>query len=104
RWDYSKPAYLDALKHLTDLKEEGKIKTLALTNFDTEWFHTILENGIQIVSNQVKNSVVDIRPQQRMAELCQLKAVKLITSLSLSLTHTQRHSFSYAHIIFLVEL
>ncbi|CAL9209530.1 unnamed protein product [Musa hybrid cultivar] len=52
-WDYSKPAYLDALKHLTDLKEEGKIKTLALTNFDTEWLHTILENGIQIVSNQM---------------------------------------------------
>ncbi|THU56395.1 hypothetical protein C4D60_Mb11t16810 [Musa balbisiana] len=53
KWDYSKPAYLEALKHLTDLKEEGKIKTLALTNFDTEWLHTILENGIQIVSNQM---------------------------------------------------
>ncbi|KAM1310071.1 hypothetical protein ACFX2H_006685 [Malus domestica] len=35
-WDYANTGYLDALKHLTDLKEEGKIKTVALTNFDTE--------------------------------------------------------------------
>ncbi|XP_073117063.1 uncharacterized protein [Elaeis guineensis] len=79
RWDYSNPGYLDALKHQTDLKEEGKIKTIALTNFDTERLHIILENGIPVVSNQVQHSVVDMRPQQRMAELCQLTGVKLIT-------------------------
>ncbi|KAI3832693.1 hypothetical protein MKW98_002239 [Papaver atlanticum] len=78
-WDYSNTGYLDALKHLTDLKEEGKIKTVALTNFDTERLHIILENGIPIVSNQVQHSIVDMRPQQRMAELCQLTGVKLIT-------------------------
>ncbi|GKU93885.1 hypothetical protein SLEP1_g7443 [Rubroshorea leprosula] len=86
RWDYSNPGYLDALKHLTDLKEEGlflpvpsKIKTLALTNFDTERLQIVLENGIPIVSNQVQHSIVDMRPQQKMVELCQLSGVKLIT-------------------------
>ncbi|KAL8268627.1 hypothetical protein R6Q59_002425 [Mikania micrantha] len=78
-WDYSNSGYLDALKHLTDLKEEGKIKTVALTNFDTERLQIILENGIPVVSNQVQHSLVDMRPQQRMAELCQLTGVKLIT-------------------------
>ncbi|KAJ3681567.1 hypothetical protein LUZ60_016056 [Juncus effusus] len=78
-WDYSNLGYLDALKNLTDLKEEGKIKTVALTNFDTERLHIILENGIPIVSNQVQHSIVDMRPQQRMAELCQLSGVQLIT-------------------------
>ncbi|KAJ4775640.1 Voltage-gated potassium channel subunit beta-1 [Rhynchospora pubera] len=78
-WDYSNPGYLDALKHITDLKEEGKIKTVALTNFDTERLHIILENGIPVVSNQVQHSIVDMRPQQRMAELCQLTGVQLIT-------------------------
>lgn len=29
---------------------------------------------------QVQHSIVDMRPQQRMAELCQLTGVKLITS------------------------
>eukprot|EP00268_Persea_americana_P027287 TRINITY_DN26707_c0_g2_i1.p1 TRINITY_DN26707_c0_g2~~TRINITY_DN26707_c0_g2_i1.p1 ORF type:complete len:267 (+),score=33.43 TRINITY_DN26707_c0_g2_i1:115-915(+) len=91
-WDYSNPGYLDALKHLADLKEEGKIKTLALTNFDTERLQIILENGIPIVSNQVQHSIVDMRPQQRMAELCQLTGVKLITSLSLSLSLTRTHT------------
>ncbi|VFQ94164.1 unnamed protein product [Cuscuta campestris] len=84
-WDYSNLGYLDALKHLTDLKEEGKIKTVALTNFDTERLHIILENGIPVVSNQVQHSIVDMRPQQKMAELCLQFGVKLITSLSLSL-------------------
>ncbi|XP_022755964.1 flagellar radial spoke protein 5 isoform X2 [Durio zibethinus] len=78
-WDYSNPGYLDALKHLTDLKEEGKIKTVALTNFDTERLQIILENGIPVVSNQVQHSIVDMRPQQKMAELCKLTGVKLIT-------------------------
>ncbi|KAB5541694.1 hypothetical protein DKX38_014668 [Salix brachista] len=79
-WDYSNTGYLDALKHLNDLKEEGKIKTVALTNFDTERLQIILENGIPVVSNQVQHSLVDMRPQQKMAELCQLTGVKLITS------------------------
>ncbi|KAG4978583.1 hypothetical protein JHK86_038057 [Glycine max] len=78
-WDYSNPGYLDALKHLTDLKEEGKIKTVALTNFDTERLQIILENEVPVVSNQVQHSLVDMRPQQRMAELCQHTGVKLIT-------------------------
>ncbi|KAF5727521.1 hypothetical protein HS088_TW22G01214 [Tripterygium wilfordii] len=78
-WDYSNPGYIDALKHLTDLKEEGKIKTVALTNFDTERLHIILENGVPVVSNQVQHSIVDMRPQRKMAELCNLTGVKLIT-------------------------
>lgn len=78
-WDYSNPGYLDALKHLTDLKGEGKIKTIALTNFDTERLQIILDHEIPIVSNQVQHSIIDMRPQQKMAELCQLTGVKLIT-------------------------
>ncbi|KAL1204157.1 Flagellar radial spoke protein 5 [Cardamine amara subsp. amara] len=78
-WDYAIDGYLDALKHLTDLKEEGKIKTIGLTNFDTEKLKIILENGIPVVSNQVQHSIVDMRPQQRMAQLCKLSGVKLIT-------------------------
>ncbi|PWA43367.1 norsolorinic acid reductase B [Artemisia annua] len=58
-WDYSNNGYLDALKQLTDLKEEGKIKTVALTNFDTEWLQIILENGIPIISNLMFQSFWD---------------------------------------------
>ncbi|KAB2614985.1 hypothetical protein D8674_021573 [Pyrus ussuriensis x Pyrus communis] len=78
-WDYANTSYLDALKHLTDLKEGGKIKTVAL------------ENEIPVVSNQVQHSIVDMRPQQKMAELCQLTGVKLITQFCYSNTFCCRY-------------
>jgi aryl-alcohol dehydrogenase-like predicted oxidoreductase len=78
-WDYSDNAYLDALKHLCDLQDEGKIRHLALTNFDTEHLRVILDNGIPIVSNQVQYSLVDQRPEMRMAEFCRDHAITLLT-------------------------
>ena len=44
-WDYDDAGYLDALKHLTDLQHEGRIKHLALTNFGTAYLRTIIEQG-----------------------------------------------------------
>eukprot|EP00850_Spirogloea_muscicola_P019113 SM000183S04007 [mRNA] locus=s183:259435:262645:- [translate_table: standard] len=79
QWDYDVSGYIDALKHLTDLKEEGKLKTVALTNFDTRRLQTILENKIPVVSNQVQHSIVDMRPQQDMVEICKLMGVQFIT-------------------------
>lgn len=40
-WDYGDMRYLDALRRLADLREAGKIRHLALTNFDTEHLETI---------------------------------------------------------------
>ena len=69
-WDYKNDGYLDALKHLSDLQQEGKIRHLALTNFDTERLSVIADHGIRIVSNQVQYSLVDRRPEVRMARFC----------------------------------
>ncbi|KAL5710690.1 hypothetical protein ACHQM5_021224 [Ranunculus cassubicifolius] len=62
-----------------DMLQFRIIKTLGVTNFDTEKLQIILENGIPIVSNQVQHSIVDMRPQQKMVELCKLNGIKLIT-------------------------
>ncbi len=78
-WDYQNPAYLDALQHLSDLQAEGKIRHLALTNFDTKHLQIILEHGIKIVSNQVQFSLVDQRPIAQMIPLCQAHGVQLLT-------------------------
>jgi aryl-alcohol dehydrogenase-like predicted oxidoreductase len=78
-WDYGNRAYLDALKHLTDLQHEGKIRHLALTNFDTEHLRIITEAGIRIVSNQVQYSIVDRRPELRMAAFCSAHGISLLT-------------------------
>lgn len=77
-WDYRDPNYLDALKHMADLQQEGKIRHLALTNFDTEHLKIILEQGIPIVSNQVQYSLIDRRPEVQMAPFCQQHNVKLL--------------------------
>jgi aryl-alcohol dehydrogenase-like predicted oxidoreductase len=69
-WDYSDESYLEALDHLADLKQEGKICHLALTNFDTERLRIIADHGVPIVSNQVQYSLVDRRPEARMAAFC----------------------------------
>lgn len=78
-WDYADRNYLDALKHLADLQQEGKIRHLALTNFDTERLRLITEAGIRIVSNQVQYSIVDQRPAARMAAFCQQHGIALLT-------------------------
>ncbi len=78
-WDYADDRYLDALKHLTDLKEEGKIRHLGLTNFDTEHLRIIIEHGVEIVSNQVQFSLIDRRPEIAMSPFCQEHGIQLLS-------------------------
>jgi len=77
-WDYGDQSYLDALKHLADLQHEGKIRHLALTNFDTERLRVIADHGIRIVSNQVQYSLIDRRPEARMAAFCREHSITLL--------------------------
>lgn len=78
-WEYRDPNYLDALKYMVELQNAGKIKHLALTNFDTEHLQIITAAGIKIVSNQVQFSLVDRRPQVNMVNFCQEHDIKLFT-------------------------
>jgi aryl-alcohol dehydrogenase-like predicted oxidoreductase len=65
-WDYNNPYYMDALKYLSDLRDEGLIKYLGLTNFDTDRMQIINDEGVQIVSNQIQYSIIDRRPEVKM--------------------------------------
>ena len=77
-WDYADRRYLDALARLADLRDAGAIRHLGLTNFDTERLAGILDHGIRIVSNQVQFSLIDRRPEVRMAPLCRARGVQLL--------------------------
>lgn len=76
-WEYQNNNYLDALRYMAELQSEGKIKHLALTNFDTEHLKIILDNDLKIVSNQVQFSLVDRRPLVQMTQFCQERDIKL---------------------------
>ncbi|MFM2431777.1 MAG: hypothetical protein RLZZ511_2990 [Cyanobacteriota bacterium] len=77
-WDYADTQYLDALKYLADLQAEGKIRHLALTNFDTVHLQKVLDAGIPIVANQVQFSLVDQRPLREMIPLCQARGIHIL--------------------------
>jgi aryl-alcohol dehydrogenase-like predicted oxidoreductase len=78
-WDYRDDSYLDALKHLSDLRDAGKIRHIALTNFDTKHLQTIVDAGIHVVSNQVQFSLIDRRPEVHLIDYCKQRNVKLLT-------------------------
>jgi aryl-alcohol dehydrogenase-like predicted oxidoreductase len=78
-WDYRDQRFLDALRHLADLRDAGKIRHLALTNFDTERLALIVDQGIRVVSNQVQYSLIDRRPAAKMAAFCAEHGISLLT-------------------------
>jgi diketogulonate reductase-like aldo/keto reductase/enamine deaminase RidA (YjgF/YER057c/UK114 family) len=77
-WQYSHPSWVDCLYWLQELKEEGMIKYLGLTNFDTAHLQIIVNSGIEVVSNQVCYSLLDQRPAGKMTELCFQHTIKLL--------------------------
>lgn len=77
-WTFADPRWLDALFHLDELRQEGLIKHLGLTNFDTAHLRIAITSGIPIVSNQVSFSLVDRRAAGAMSALCVAHGVKLL--------------------------
>jgi aryl-alcohol dehydrogenase-like predicted oxidoreductase/enamine deaminase RidA (YjgF/YER057c/UK114 family) len=69
-WSYADPSYLDCLFWLQELRDEGLIRHLGLTNFDTAHLRMVLTSGIEVVSNQVSFSLLDRRAQGAMTDLC----------------------------------
>ena len=77
-WDYNNPYYMDALKYLTDLRDNGIIKNIGLTNFDTERVQIMMDADLPIVSNQIQYSIIDRRPEVKMIPFCQKHDISLL--------------------------
>ncbi len=77
-WDYNNPYYMDALKYLADLRDNGIIKNIGLTNFDTERIQIIMDAELPIVSNQIQYSIIDRRPEVKMIPFCQKNDIRLL--------------------------
>ncbi len=77
-WDYNNPYYMDAVKYLTDLKDNGIIKNIGLTNFDTERLQIMMDANLPIVSNQIQYSIIDRRPEVKMIPFCQKQGISLL--------------------------
>ena len=78
-WNYADPSYLDTLQILEELKAEGLIRYLGVTNVDTAHLGIMLNSGVEIVSNQVCFSLLDQRARANgMLELCAERGITLI--------------------------
>ncbi|MBK6485908.1 MAG: aldo/keto reductase [Gemmatimonadetes bacterium] len=74
-WDYAIPGVVEAARYLATLREEGKIRQLGVTNFDTPHLARLLDAGIPIISHQVQYSLLDRRAAGDMAALCAAREV-----------------------------
>tara|TARA_R110002073_G_scaffold57778_4_gene146694 strand:- start:103180 stop:104628 length:1449 start_codon:yes stop_codon:yes gene_type:complete len=77
-WQYENPSWLDGLFYLKELKEEGLIKHIGVTNFDSAHLRIALASGIPIVSNQICHSLIDQRANGQMTAVCNEYGVKLL--------------------------
>jgi aryl-alcohol dehydrogenase-like predicted oxidoreductase/enamine deaminase RidA (YjgF/YER057c/UK114 family) len=77
-WTFEHPGYLDAITELANLRTQGVIQHIGLTNFDTAHLRVLLAHGLPIASNQVCLSLLDRRATGPMTRLCLERGVKLL--------------------------
>ncbi len=77
-WRYFDPSWLDALFELDELRKQGVITALGLTNFDAAHLNMVIQSGIQVVSNQVSYSLIDRRAAGEMTEVCHSHDIQLL--------------------------
>ena len=69
-WQFEHPGYLDAMAVLEDLRREGLVAHLGVTNFDTDHLRVLVGQGHRIASNQVCFSLLDRRAAGAMTAFC----------------------------------
>ncbi|PHN08150.1 aldo/keto reductase [Flavilitoribacter nigricans] len=77
-WNYADPAWLDDLFWLQELREEGLIRHLGLTNFDAAHLNLVIHSGIRVVSNQISYSLIDQRAAVAMTQVCREHGIKIL--------------------------
>jgi len=77
-WNYADPSWLETLDDLQDLKRDGLIGELGLTNVDTAHLRMVRMSGIEVVSNQVSFSLLDQRAAAGLAPYCAASGVRLL--------------------------
>lgn len=78
-WNFSLPRWRDTALWLDMLRRGGRMSHLGVTNFDVAHLEPLLDDGLEIVSNQVQYSLLDRRPEHGMVALCRHRGLVLLT-------------------------
>jgi len=77
-WNYADPIWLETLFDLQELRTQGLIRHLGLTNIDTAHLGVVVASGIDVVSNQVSFSLLDQRAAGGLGPFCVEHGVQLL--------------------------
>jgi len=77
-WDYAVPGCVETAGYLQRLQVKGKIRHLAVTNFDQQHLAEIVDAGIKVISCQTQYSVFDRRPEKGMLDYCRRNKIAQI--------------------------
>ena len=69
-WNYEANHYLHAMRELFALKDEGKIRHIGITNFDTAKTKEFTDAGFKPASTQVQYSLLDRRVELSLGKYC----------------------------------
>ena len=83
-WRYEDERYLDALRALNDLRVEGLIGGIGLTNFDAAHLDLVARYGIEVTSNQVSFSLIDRRAAGELSDVARQHGIGLLAYGTLS--------------------
>lgn len=68
--DYAEPGYVETVQELVAAAEDGLIRCVGVTNFDTKRLREMTDAGVRISLNQIQYSVLDPRPEMHMTQFC----------------------------------
>lgn len=77
-WDYRVPGLEMMTDRLLKAQQDGKIRLLGATNFNSDQVSQFLAQGIPLVSLQTQYSLLDRRPEKRMTGLSAESGVVLL--------------------------
>ena len=78
-WDFSVPGAVETALVLGELRDQGKIAHLGVTNFNVTQLAQLVDAGVSFLTNQVQYSLLDRRPERRMIEYCRQHDMHILT-------------------------
>ncbi len=69
------PGFIDAALILKELKNEGKIDRIGVSNFNTRQLRSLIDAGVPLESNQPQYSLIDSRPEKELIPYCLGKGI-----------------------------
>jgi len=78
-WNANVPGEIETAQVLADLRREGKIRHIGVTNFSTPRLARFVEAGVPIVMNQLQYSLVDDRPERLQLDFCRRNDIAVVT-------------------------